>query len=31
VHARYKSDEQQKAVTVPAKGTAKAAFYWTTQ
>jgi len=31
VHARYKSDEQQKAVTIPAKGTAKAAFYWNTQ
>ncbi|HEY1996481.1 carboxypeptidase regulatory-like domain-containing protein [Paraburkholderia sp.] len=31
VHARYKSDDQQKAVTVPAQGTAKAAFYWNTQ
>lgn len=31
VHARYKSGEQQKAITVPGKGTAKAAFYWNTQ
>lgn len=28
VHARYKDDEQTKTVTVPAKGTAKSAFYW---
>lgn len=31
VHARYKSDEQQKAVTIPAQGGAKSAFYWNTQ
>ena len=28
VHARYKSDDQQKAVTIPATGSAKSAFYW---
>jgi len=31
VHAQYQDHDQTKAVTVPAKGTAKAAFYWTTQ
>ncbi|WP_144112004.1 carboxypeptidase regulatory-like domain-containing protein [Paraburkholderia sp. BCC1886] len=31
VHAQYKDHDQTKSVTVPAKGTAKAAFYWTTQ
>lgn len=31
VHAAYKDRDQTKAITVPAKGTAKAAFYWTTQ
>ncbi|RKF29790.1 carboxypeptidase-like regulatory domain-containing protein [Paraburkholderia fungorum] len=31
VHAQYESHEQTQAVTVPAKGTAKAAFYWKTQ
>jgi hypothetical protein len=31
VHARYKDDEQTKTVTVPAKGTAKSAFYWSTK
>lgn len=31
VHARYKSTEQQKSVTVPAKGSVKAAFYWNQQ
>jgi hypothetical protein len=31
VHARYKSDDQQKAVTVPATGNTKSAFYWNTQ
>ena len=31
VHARYKSDDQQKAVTIPATGGAKSAFYWNTQ
>jgi hypothetical protein len=31
VHARYKSDDQQKAVTVPASGGTKSAFYWNTQ
>lgn len=31
VHAEYKDHDQTKAVTIPAKGTAKAAFYWTTQ
>jgi hypothetical protein len=31
VHARYKSDDQQKAVTVPAQGGTKSAFYWNTQ
>jgi hypothetical protein len=28
VHAQYKDQEQTKAVTIPAKGTAKSAFYW---
>ncbi|MDR6446337.1 hypothetical protein J2794_002446 [Paraburkholderia terricola] len=31
VHAQYKDRDQSKAVTVPAKGSAKAAFYWNTQ
>ncbi|WP_345811595.1 carboxypeptidase regulatory-like domain-containing protein [Paraburkholderia sp. PREW-6R] len=31
VHAQYKDHDQTKAVTIPAKGTAKAAFYWNTQ
>ncbi|HZZ10463.1 MAG TPA: carboxypeptidase regulatory-like domain-containing protein [Paraburkholderia sp.] len=31
VHAQYKDRDQSKAVTIPAKGTAKAAFYWNTQ
>jgi hypothetical protein len=31
VHATYKDRDQSKALTVPAKGTAKAAFYWNTQ
>jgi hypothetical protein len=31
VHAAYKQDDQTKPVTIPAKGTAKAAFYWKTQ
>jgi hypothetical protein len=31
VHARYKSAEQQQSVTVPASGSAKAAFYWNQQ
>lgn len=31
VHAQYKDRDQTKAVTVPAKGSAKAAFYWNTQ
>jgi hypothetical protein len=31
VHAQYKDRDQTKPVTVPAKGTAKAAFYWNTQ
>jgi hypothetical protein len=31
VKASYKDDAQTKSVTVPAKGTAKAAFYWQTQ
>lgn len=31
VHARYESTEQQKSVTVPAEGSAKAAFYWNHQ
>jgi hypothetical protein len=31
VHAQYKDNDQTKSVTVPAKGTAKAAFYWNTQ
>ncbi|KAA1008932.1 carboxypeptidase regulatory-like domain-containing protein [Paraburkholderia panacisoli] len=28
VHAQYKDQEQTKAVTIPAKGTAKSSFYW---
>ncbi|MEX3763578.1 carboxypeptidase regulatory-like domain-containing protein [Paraburkholderia phenoliruptrix] len=31
VHASYKDRDQSKSLTVPAKGTAKAAFYWNTQ
>jgi len=31
VHATYKDRDQSKAVTVSAKGTARAAFYWNTQ
>ena len=31
VHAQYKDRDQSKSVTVPAKGTAKADFYWNTQ
>ena len=31
VHAQYKDRDQTQTVTVPAKGTAKAAFYWKTQ
>jgi hypothetical protein len=31
VHARYKSSEQQKSVTISATGSAKAAFYWNQQ
>jgi hypothetical protein len=31
VHAQYKDRDQSKAVTIPAKGTAKTAFYWNTQ
>jgi len=31
VHAAYKDRDQSKPVTVPAKGSAKAAFYWGTQ
>jgi hypothetical protein len=31
VHARYETTEQQKSVTVPASGSAKAAFYWNHQ
>ncbi|RKE34431.1 hypothetical protein B0G76_0435 [Paraburkholderia sp. BL23I1N1] len=31
VHAQYKDHDQTRPVTIPAKGTAKAAFYWTTQ
>ncbi|WP_459706418.1 carboxypeptidase regulatory-like domain-containing protein [Paraburkholderia sp. 2C] len=31
VQASYKDDAQTRTVTVPAKGTAKAAFYWRTQ
>ncbi|ANB73865.1 hypothetical protein [Paraburkholderia phytofirmans] len=31
VHAQYKDRDQARSVTVPAKGTAKAAFYWNTQ
>jgi hypothetical protein len=28
VHARYKDQEQSKAVTVAAKGSARSSFYW---
>ncbi|CAE6749388.1 hypothetical protein R69927_02764 [Paraburkholderia domus] len=31
VHAQYEDHDQSRSVTVPAKGTAKAAFYWNTQ
>jgi hypothetical protein len=31
VHARYKDRDQSKSVTILAKGTAKAAFYWNMQ
>jgi hypothetical protein len=31
VQASYKDHAQSKSITVPAKGTAKAAFYWQTQ
>ncbi|MDE1183167.1 carboxypeptidase regulatory-like domain-containing protein [Paraburkholderia sp.] len=31
VHAQYKDADQSRSVTVPAKGTAKAAFHWNTQ
>jgi hypothetical protein len=31
VHAQYKDHDQSKTVTIPAKGTAKAAFYWNMQ
>ncbi|NPT54322.1 carboxypeptidase regulatory-like domain-containing protein [Paraburkholderia elongata] len=31
VHAQYKDSDQTRSVTIPAKGTAKAAFYWSTQ
>ncbi|CAB3755876.1 carboxypeptidase regulatory-like domain-containing protein [Paraburkholderia solisilvae] len=31
VQASYKDHAQSKTITVPAKGTAKAAFYWQTQ
>jgi hypothetical protein len=31
VHAAYKDNDQTRPVTVPAKGTARAAFYWATQ
>jgi hypothetical protein len=31
IHAAYKDRDQTKTVTVPAKGSAKAAFYWGTQ
>ncbi len=31
VHAQYKESDQSRAVTIPAKGTTKAAFYWNTQ
>ncbi|BCF96029.1 hypothetical protein PPGU19_005980 [Paraburkholderia sp. PGU19] len=31
VHAAYKENDQSKPITIPAKGTAKAAFYWKTQ
>jgi hypothetical protein len=31
VHAQYKDSDQTRPVTIPAKGTAKAAFYWNTQ
>jgi hypothetical protein len=31
VHAAYEDREQTTAVSVPAKGTARASFYWNTQ
>ncbi|WP_341314403.1 carboxypeptidase regulatory-like domain-containing protein [Paraburkholderia sp. IMGN_8] len=31
VHAQYKDRDQTRAVTVPAKGSARAAFYWNVQ
>lgn len=31
VHASYKGEEKVSAVTVPAKGTARAGFHWNTQ
>ncbi|MFP3565572.1 carboxypeptidase regulatory-like domain-containing protein [Paraburkholderia sp. SIMBA_030] len=31
VHAQYKDRDQTRAVTVPAKGSARAGFYWNTQ
>ncbi len=31
VHAAYKESDQTKPVTIPAKGTAKASFYWGSQ
>jgi hypothetical protein len=31
VHAQYEDHDQTRSVTVPTKGTAKAAFYWNTQ
>ncbi|HVE10691.1 MAG TPA: carboxypeptidase regulatory-like domain-containing protein [Paraburkholderia sp.] len=31
VHASYKDNTQSKSVTIPAKGSAKADFYWKTQ
>jgi hypothetical protein len=31
VHASYKGDEQSKSVTVPAKGSARSTFHWSSQ
>jgi hypothetical protein len=31
VHASYKGNEQSKAVTVPAKGSTRSTFHWSTQ
>ncbi|HEX7912198.1 MAG TPA: carboxypeptidase regulatory-like domain-containing protein [Paraburkholderia sp.] len=31
VHAQYKDNDQSRSVTIPAKGSTKAAFYWNTQ